>query len=248
MGIMDKIIYLDAGNSRLKAAVRDEKSWETVLSFPYDQSGIERKLDDICRRYDKIVLASVKKNWQPDVVKKRWNIDITGITRFDIPADRFRYRTIETLGIDRFLACLGAWSLSQSSVIVSDAGTACTLDIMDKEGVYRGGVIMPGLQTMITSIEAVADGLFRVDAELPSGWPPQSTEEALQTGCAGSFLVAWEFHVAEHRKHYPDAALWVTGGDTEFLRKYSKVDFTVHEFLVFEGMHHWFSNSWKTSG
>ncbi len=238
---MRKTLYIDAGNSSMKVAAHDGDEWELIATFSYDRSGLAENLRELCREYSNVAVASVKRSWQPSHFEELLDRDISGITRWDIPSGRIRYRSVESFGIDRFLGCLGAWSLSGTAVIVSDAGTACTIDIMDRDGVFRGGVIMPGIYAMEKALVSGTDGLFQVGSKLPAEWPPQSTETALQAGLSGSYLAAWEMHVRRHRELYPDARLWVTGGDSAFLKQHASFDMHTHSFLVFEGMRKWFS-------
>ena len=66
-----------------------------------------------------------------------------------------RYADAETLGNDRWAALIGARALcGAQSAIVLDAGTAITIDALDANGVFRGGVILPGWHSMHTALAA----------------------------------------------------------------------------------------------
>ena len=66
-----------------------------------------------------------------------------------------RYADAETLGNDRWAALIGARALcGAQSAIVLDAGTAITIDALDADGVFRGGVILPGWHSMHTALAA----------------------------------------------------------------------------------------------
>lgn len=237
---MGTTLYLDAGNSSMKAAAFMQDEWKTLANLTYDRPVLVERLRELCRSFDRVVVASVKRSWQPADIEKLLDTETVGINREDLPADRLQYRSVETMGIDRFLSCLGAWSINRSAVIVSDTGTACTIDVMNDSGIYLGGVIMPGIQMMISTLGEGADGLFRVARRLPSSWPPQTTEEALQAGTIGTFLAAWESHIEKSRALFPHAQIWLTGGDASFLEQHSAVESKKHEHLVFEGMRKWF--------
>lgn len=257
---MEKILFLDAGNTRMKAAVLqrnarerkkssrlqgDSSDWLLCRTPEYEAADFNDRLRDLCRPYDRIVLASVKKRLQPDRLKDILTGDfpeILSIKQSDLTPDKHRYRTPETLGIDRYLACLGAWGLSGTPVIVSDVGTACTVDVMDADGIYHGGVIMPGIHMLINSLGHGADGLFTVAPEPPATWPPDSTEAALRAGTTGTFIAAWQAHVQRSQSLYPDARIWLTGGDAALLMHHIRQPYRFHEHLVFEGMREWLNN------
>ncbi|MEX0680391.1 MAG: type III pantothenate kinase [Balneolales bacterium] len=275
---MKKTLYLDAGNTRVKAAVYEQGQWlpagEDAGAIPYDTPDFAERLSVICRGYDRVVFASVKKSLGPKELSRITDATVIPVERSAIPGGRIRYRSMETFGVDRYLSCLGAWSLSRTEVIVADAGTACTIDVMDADAVYLGGVIMPGLYMMISSIGEGADGLYPV-APYASGsramqqqktgtpgagsrksesrpflpgsgapriqenWPPDTTEAALQAGTTGTFLAAWESHVRTTMDRFPDARIWLTGGEAHFIYEHTSVNCRIHEYLVFEGMRRW---------
>ncbi len=268
---MQKTLFLDAGNSWLKAASFDCGKWRSEGRVRWDDPLMKIRISDLCRPFERIVLLSVKRMMQISDLQKLLidgevsGVEMLGIDRASLPSDRIGYRTPETLGVDRYMACLGAWSQSQGlslvqghshsqiqdqdpsqsrsqnqhPVVVTDAGTACTIDIMDADGIFRGGVIMPGLHMVIASLGEGADGLFRVAPDLPASWPPDTTEAALQAGTAGTFIAAWESHVQQSLDQYPDAQIWLTGGDADFLVRHTKRSCRIHDFLVFDGMQEW---------
>jgi type III pantothenate kinase len=84
------------------------------------------------------------------------------------------------LGVDRWAALIGAWALHGGACLVVNAGTATTVDVLGAEGVFRGGLILPGLAMMR---EALAAGT----ANLPDStgdyrdWPT-NTFDAIASG------------------------------------------------------------------
>jgi pantothenate kinase type III len=282
---MEKTLFLDAGNTRVKAAVLEtglpvpgqggraeypavsddsqqdgstpgpdgrrklvavSQEWTVLLLPGYDDPDFESVLRQAAMPCARVVLSSVKKRFQSNELASILSggdlpspPEILAVTRSVLTPERHRYRTPETLGIDRYLACLGAWSLTSGAVIVSDAGTACTIDAMDSGGVYRGGVIMPGLHMLIETLGHGADGLFTVPPGLPENWPPDTTTAALQAGTTGTFLAAWQAHVQRMHQLYPDARIFLTGGDAAFLAKKTSIETYRSDLLVFEGMRYW---------
>ncbi len=86
------------------------------------------------------------------------------------------------LGVDRFLAMLGARGMLDTAVVVAGCGTAVAIDLMDAEGRHHGGVIAPSPPRMR---EAVINSTARVAARaqvLPAALG-RSTEAGLESGC-----------------------------------------------------------------
>lgn len=87
------------------------------------------------------------------------------------------------LGADRWAALIGARHLHAGNGLVVNAGTATTVDVLDADGLFRGGIILPGLDLMRTS-------LARGTAALPPGGGgfsfhalPGNTRNAIASGC-----------------------------------------------------------------
>ena len=63
------------------------------------------------------------------------------------------YHQAERLGVDRWLALIGAKQLyPQQNILIIDAGTATTVDILDVNGQHHGGWIMPGVEVLFSSL------------------------------------------------------------------------------------------------
>ena len=91
------------------------------------------------------------------------------------------YKEPARLGVDRWCALIGARSLVSGPCLVVMAGTATTIDTLDGEGRFCGGLILPGLELMRRS-------LARDTAALPlaagrhAPWP-RCTDDAITSGC-----------------------------------------------------------------
>jgi type III pantothenate kinase len=65
---------------------------------------------------------------------------------------RNAYSQPAQLGVDRWLAIIGAHALERGSVCVVSVGTAMTIDGVDASGRHLGGVIVPGPDLMMSSL------------------------------------------------------------------------------------------------
>jgi type III pantothenate kinase len=90
------------------------------------------------------------------------------------------YDTPAQLGADRWAALIGAWARVGRACVVVNAGTAITIDSLDDSGVFRGGVILPGLMTMLQSLEARTAALRHVPGRFSAF--PANTADAMTTG------------------------------------------------------------------
>jgi len=148
---------------------------------------------------------------------------------------RIAYAHPHKLGVDRFLAMVGARE-SWPALIVG-VGTALTLDLVDGNGLHRGGRIAPSPTLMRESLHARA-------AQLPpSGGAyaefADDTEDALASGCEGAGIALIERSVRE-----ADGLLGVRprvlvhgGGVEALLPRLAHVEHRAS--LVLDGLAHW---------
>ncbi len=145
---------------------------------------------------------------------------------------------VEGVGMDRLAAAAGAWQAHRGPVLVVDAGTALTVDLVDAEGVFQGGAILPGLQMANRSLAAGADALERTDlgAE-PPVWPARTTGEAMRTGVLTQAVAAvQEFHDRARFLAGSDPGLWLTGGDADLVLPHLGGEVHSDPLLVHRGL------------
>ncbi len=91
------------------------------------------------------------------------------------------YQKPTQLGVDRWLALVGARTLTKHACLVVDAGTAMTIDLLNEHGEHLGGWIIPS-QTLM--VEALLSGTAALEqsassAELAFG---NATEQGIANG------------------------------------------------------------------
>lgn len=92
------------------------------------------------------------------------------------------YPNPDEIGADRVADAVAARSRYGAPVIVVDFGTATNMEIIDREGRFVGGVIMPGLETSAHALFSRATKLAAVELEDPGHVIGRSTSEAMQAG------------------------------------------------------------------
>jgi len=248
------MLYLDIGNSAIKLAskisdITGEAAVDLLSATPGEEWHVHLRARH--SQVDEVfsILQSELLESQPVIAcsvvgslterfREKLGMKITFISVQDFPEGKIDYNTAETLGVDRVLACLGAHTLAgNNNVIVIDAGTAVTIDLMDQAGVFRGGVIAPGLALLEKGLIEFAPALPQVPRGVPEQWPPKSTVQAVQWGVTGSYLQFVTGFVDRFRQTYPQAQLWITGGDAQVLTQLRNIDLQYHPNLVFEGLH-----------
>lgn len=97
------------------------------------------------------------------------------------------YEQYQRLGLDRWLAVVGAYQLSRKASLVIDLGTAVTVDFVTADGAHLGGFICPGLPLMRTQLQTHTRRT-RYDSDeaaraLEGLLPGRATAEAVERGC-----------------------------------------------------------------
>ena len=85
------------------------------------------------------------------------------------------------LGSDRWAALIAARNLCVDPLAVVDCGTAVTVDALDMEGNFRGGVILPGVTLSRDTLLANTSGIYAT-REVGNSVFACSTEDAVAGG------------------------------------------------------------------
>lgn len=126
-----------------------------------------------------------------------------------------------TLGMDRQLCALAAYSRAQQACVIIDAGTAITVDFVDGEGTFQGGVIAPGLSMMLASLHEKTAALPKLQYANPDparGPFGKDTKHAMILGVRGAAIGLARYVIeqfAEKYEAYPQIV--ATGGDAATL-------------------------------
>lgn len=148
------------------------------------------------------------------------------------------YRTPATLGNDRLAAASAAWMeyANGSAIVVIDAGTAVTFEVVDAAGVYRGGAIAPGPVLLSKALRTGTAQLPAVD-DLPGDSAiGSSTREAIQSGIHWGFRESVSGMLRRFREELADSVLVVaTGGWAADLARHIDTIDLVDPYLVLRG-------------
>ncbi|MFZ6649448.1 type III pantothenate kinase [Undibacterium sp. TJN25] len=151
------------------------------------------------------------------------------------------YRNPLQLGCDRFASAIAAHALyPQQNLIVATCGTATTIDAVSAEGVFHGGMILPGLKLM-------AQSLARNTAQLPQVAESISvddvfadnTDQAIVSGCIGAQLGAIERAVTKWGLAQKSPVTCIlSGGAAPYLAAHMDVQYQHIDNLVLTGLYH----------
>jgi len=171
--------------------------------------------------------------------------DVKAVSCDDIPLVA-KVSNPDRVGIDRLLA---AWMASQLyrdvASIVVDAGSAITVDLVNKEAEFLGGVIMPGIALQFDSLARGTDALPAIDLPLATETsaeslpvPATDTVSAIRSGILLGTAAAIDGLIRhlEARVGENDLKIVFTGGDAMLLSRLSTVRHDVLPRLVLDAI------------
>lgn len=141
------------------------------------------------------------------------------------------------LGVDRWLAIVGAVARYGAPVVVWDLGTASTLDAVDTSGRHLGGMIYPGPATMARSLTRDTRLIVPPDLKGASTDPGQSTSSCIQNGVFAAQIGALNMFLRSVAgKEGGQPKLVITGGAANAILPALEFDYIQDPWLVFRGM------------
>ena len=207
-------ITIDIGNSRTKATVfRDDDIVEEMVVEGHSLQGVAQ----FCQRHActaGIVCSVVDLDAEVEVAIQALPCSILRFThQTPIPLVN-RYHTPHTLGLDRLAAAVGAWtSHPDLPLLVIDAGSCITFDLVTAQGEYLGGNIAPGVHMRLQALSDYIPRLPLVEArgDLPAlGY---DTTTAIRSGVVQGTRHEIEGYIRHFQAIYPTLLVVLTGGD-----------------------------------
>lgn len=165
-----------SGDSEASITTALKSAWEKV---PVSKSSKEKKRDGV------IVVSSVKPVWTTlvrKIVKEQLGEKIMLIGKnIPLPIPMWVDEPLK-VGTDRLIAAAAAYAVVGDAVIVVDFGTALTIDLIDENGIFQGGVICPGFDLEAKALNEGAAQLPQVKVKKPEGPYGKNTNDAINCG------------------------------------------------------------------
>lgn len=232
-------LLVDLGNTRLKWATWRDGRLCDGGAVPHRDLDLAEVLDQAwlgLARPGSCRIASVARPAMRDTLRDwiadRWQLDAVFVaSQAEQAGVRNGYRDPTQLGVDRWLALIGAWRRVGGAVCVADCGSALTVDILDSRGQHLGGVIAPGLQLMSAALQQ--------GTALPplQAGPDSTLGRDTGTAMAAGTVEALRGLVDRCRAQAPPGArLLFTGGDAAVIARGIAAPHELIPDLVLEGL------------
>lgn len=147
------------------------------------------------------------------------------------------YETPETLGKDRLAAAVGANELfPDQNLLIIDAGTAVTYDIVSANNQFLGGNISPGLEMRFKALNQYTGRLPLVTPGENYRQFGRNTVEAIRAGVQNGMIFEIEQTIEFFNRNYQNLQIIMTGGDSYFFEKKLNYSIFVHFNLTLIGL------------
>lgn len=187
-----RLLCVDCGNTRIKWGLRAGNEWRGQGALPVAQSNtLDAQVPEVPTRVVACNVAGASVQHTVERVAARWAVPINWVqAQASQCGVRNGYTQPSQLGADRWAALVGAWHLQKSACVVVSAGTATTVDLLDETGLFRGGLILPGLALMQSALAVQTAGLPLAQGRYCD--VPRNTDDAITSGCLHATLGAIE--------------------------------------------------------
>ncbi|NTW32724.1 MAG: type III pantothenate kinase [Bacteroidetes bacterium] len=211
-------LVLDIGNTQVKAGFFENKKLVEVIVFP--ELSVEWIESTKIKHpgISNIILSSVGKVSAKviEILKNNFHlIELSETTA--IPINNL-YKSPDTLGKDRLAGVIAAHSLyPEENILVIDAGTCITFDMVSIKGEYKGGSISPGFLMRFKSLHTFTAKLPLVSLTNYSELIGTDTETSILSGVINGLCAETDAIIDKYKGLYKPLRTIICGGDAKFL-------------------------------
>ena len=221
-----KALLMDVGNSRIKWGVLEDgeiRRTGHISQVRIRDKGLQAITTKIPRRVEEVFVSNV--------AGTTFATRLSGVVGMHCECDiRFArsarsgwgvtnsYTQPRRMGVDRWVAMIGAFAEIQSACLVVDVGTAMTIDAIDDEGQHLGGQIIAGVSTMANALATATSGIPQVKSapgreRADLAMFAHNTAAAVREGAQNAVAGAIDRSIQTLQSNAYRPAVVLTGGD-----------------------------------
>ena len=239
------LLALDIGNTNTKSALFDG---DKLMDFTV-HSKTDRAIEYINKiSFNGAAICSVNPAIKKIIFDK---ISAKGVSVFEANIQQkfnlsIKYETPDTLGMDRVCSAVGALEIATKEKIISenqflisiDFGTATTINIVSPDRRFIGGLIAPGINTMLNSLNEKTAQLPLPDPESYQGLIGNSTDSSIISGVINATIgmINETVNQLKDNSNQKLPVIFITGGNSKFILPQLKYKVFFEEALVLKGL------------
>ncbi len=232
------VLAVDAGNTRVKWGLHDGARWLKSGQTATSRAGSLKRAFAALPPLRAVIVSNVAgaalravlSRSLPAAPSARWIRSAAAQCGV-----RNSYAKPAQLGCDRWSALVGARHLHRGAAVVVNAGTALTVDALTADGVFVGGIIVPGAELMRTALARDTAGLRRQAGEF--SFFPDNTGDAIMSGAINALCGAIERIAHNLEAGGGQTPLCIlSGGAAGLIAPQLNLELKVVDNLVLEGL------------
>jgi len=142
------------------------------------------------------------------------------------------------VGADRIVNAIAAYKLYGGPVIIIDFGTATTFCAVNKDGVYLGGAIAPGIEISAEALAEKTAKLPKIEVTKPQHSIGSNTIAAMKSGIFFGYLGLTNELIRRFKRELGEDSLVVaTGGYSELIGNECNLIDKINPFLTLIGLY-----------
>ena len=233
-------LIIDIGNTFAKLAVFDND--KIVYSIRFGLESFVKEIKITLKMYSKIessIVSSVGKLKSTDILFLKSKFDVLELNSNTLLPFHNRYKTPKSLGVDRIaLVSAAAKFYPRKNVLIIDAGTCVTYDILTANNDYLGGAISPGIQMRYTSLHNLTANLPLLEPQSPKNMIGSTTKNAIHSGVVFGLIHEIDGVIETYNQEFADLTVILTGGNAKFLSKQLKSSIFANSNFLLEGLNY----------
>ena len=246
------LLCIDIGNTEVTLGIFDDARmlahWHFKTDKQAESANVEKRMRELFDR-EGYAIGDVDGICMASVVPRLVSVWTEGLNSLfglapllcnaETAGDLFQtnYPAPSEIGADRVADAIAAKAFYGAPAVVVDFGTATNIEVIDADGFFLGGIIMPGAETSMNALFTNASRLFEVELCDPKEVIGTSTERAIQSGIVygeadrADGLVRRVFKTLGYK-----APVIATGGLAEKISVHSSEITHVNPHLTLEGL------------
>ena len=228
-------LVIDIGNTNAKIALFDGKK---IFSTKILQEFSLKSIINFASHYNIVsTIISTVKTVNEELLKISKYFNAVILDREILVPIKNQYKSLDTLGNDRLAGVVGAnviWP--KKNIVVIDAGTCLTIDLISNEGKYLGGRISPGIQMRFQSLNTFTDKLPLLKLEKSTPFIGDDSISSIISGVQQGILAEIKSVISDCSAQYSELIVVVTGGDCFYFEKELKKSIFAEPNLVLIGL------------
>jgi pantothenate kinase type III len=246
---MQGLITIDFGNTNPHAGLfqKNQNTWNLIKICPWNELPVFLNQLEMTSDNTTMVLAEVKARDEELTPYLHQGFHITHVKEY-WRGTKFAGMPVnyaKTLGEDRLIQAFYAYKKLKENILLIDAGTFVTIDVITKNG-FEGGYIVPGIKNYFETFQK-GDQLKAIDIDKSvSATLPHGTTEAMRDSYFAFAALAQKL-ISEHNLQKVvlsggECALWKQIFDQLQLSVVVQED----ETLIHWALHYWMTTQIET--